>query len=575
MCLLGGLKENEGNVHIGGKPVCDDSWDLKDGLVVCKELGYHAIVKITKESTYGKVNPDFAMDNVMCLGNEYSIKNCTFSSDDDCGASEGAGVMCDTRSKQQIDDELRLIQICFDEGVSYNFGGYIDFEVSLSPLACQKHCQNHPDCSHFTFYPERGRCYRKMGNEKKSTEGAISGPRNCSDPTYTAPPPGPTTPSTCGSPGAICLQGGTNTSEGNVLIENRPICDDDWNLLNAHIACKQLGFIGAMSFTKESKFGLTSANFRMDNVQCDGTEEKLVDCEYQRNHDCSEGEAAGVVCDTRTKDVEEIQELSCFEPGVSYSPGDWIDYDIVLSAYDCQVSCAAHPECMHFSFYRDTQKCYRKTTNNSFPSAAAISGPRKCATNVTSLNGNNTASSNVSDPTTTTERNCDVPGVVCLKRGSSPNEGNVYIGGKPVCDDSWDTRDARVVCHELGYPDVMITYIESHFGAVGETFAMDNVECTGKETSLGVCVHKSTDDCGPAEAAGVLCDNGTQIEIPGDCQADGKLCLIGGENEYEGNVYYGGKPVCDDGWSFADAHVVCVALGYAEAVYAKKERQTL
>ena len=57
-----------------------------------------------------------------------------------------------------------------------------------------------------------------MGNEKKSTEGAISGPRNCSDPTYTAPPPRPTTPSTCGSPGAICLQGGTNTSEGNVLI---------------------------------------------------------------------------------------------------------------------------------------------------------------------------------------------------------------------------------------------------------------------------------------------------------------------------------------------------------------------
>ena len=37
------------------------------------------------------------------------------------------------------------------------------------------------------------------------------------------------------------------------------------------------------------------------------------------------------------QDVEEIQELSCFEPGVSYSPGNWIDYDIVLTAYDCQV----------------------------------------------------------------------------------------------------------------------------------------------------------------------------------------------------------------------------------------------
>ena len=49
------------------------------------------------------------------------------------------------------------------------------------------------------------------------------GPRNCSDPAYTAPPPstGSTTPSTCDSPGAICLQGGQNSSEGNILIENR------------------------------------------------------------------------------------------------------------------------------------------------------------------------------------------------------------------------------------------------------------------------------------------------------------------------------------------------------------------
>ena len=30
------------------------------------------------------------MDNVMCLGNEKTIKNCTFNADDDCGASEGA-----------------------------------------------------------------------------------------------------------------------------------------------------------------------------------------------------------------------------------------------------------------------------------------------------------------------------------------------------------------------------------------------------------------------------------------------------------------------------------------------------
>ena len=36
-------------------------------------------------------------------------------------------------------------------------------------------------------------------------------------------------------------------------------------------------------------------------------------------------------------------------------------------------------------------------------------------------------------------------GVVCLKGGNSPNEGNVFIGGKPVCDDSWDTRYTQTI----------------------------------------------------------------------------------------------------------------------------------
>ena len=38
-----------------------------------------------------------------------------------------------------------------------------------------------------------------------------------------------------------------------------------------------------------------------------------------------------------------------------------------------------------------------------------------------------------------------------LRGGSSRKEGNVFINGKPVCDDMWDKKDAVVACRMLRY----------------------------------------------------------------------------------------------------------------------------
>ena len=69
---------------------------------------------------------------------------------------------------------------------------------------------------------------------------------------------------------------------GNVLVgppgSEKPVCDDNWNLINADVACKQvtrpmsnhpscqLGWAGAVTMTKESRFGTHGSVFAMDQV---------------------------------------------------------------------------------------------------------------------------------------------------------------------------------------------------------------------------------------------------------------------------------------------------------------------
>ena len=56
-------------------------------------LGYKA-GQPTLQSQFGSVPSIFAMDNVNCIGNETSLLDCTHLTEDNCGPTEGAGVIC-------------------------------------------------------------------------------------------------------------------------------------------------------------------------------------------------------------------------------------------------------------------------------------------------------------------------------------------------------------------------------------------------------------------------------------------------------------------------------------------------
>jgi hypothetical protein len=102
---------------------------------------------------------------------------------------------------------------------------------------------------------------------------------------------------------------------------------------------------------------------------------------------------------------------------------------------------------------------------------------------------------------------------VRLVDGRTPNDGRVEICFEgvwgSVCDDSWDERDAEVVCRQLGYDGRPIALMSHPFlSDYSLQYHLDDVDCSGSEDMLSDCAHGGigVHNCiEMAEEAGVTC----------------------------------------------------------------------
>ena len=102
--------------------------------------------------------------------------------------------------------------------------------------------------------------------------------------------------------GAVRLAGSTKTNKGRVEVYHNgkwgTVCDDQWDMNDAKVVCRQLGFSGVLQAHRTATFGRGKGPIHFDELRCDGTEERLIDCPHPGVgvHDCGHAEDAGVAC---------------------------------------------------------------------------------------------------------------------------------------------------------------------------------------------------------------------------------------------------------------------------------------
>ncbi|XP_071493771.1 scavenger receptor cysteine-rich domain-containing protein DMBT1-like [Diadema antillarum] len=536
--LVGGSNDREGRVEVyyqgAWGTICDDQWDSNDAEVVCRMLGYPAAERAIGQASFGQGEGRIVLDNVQCQGSEERLVDCPHNGffQHNCGHHEDAvevlyrgrwGTVCDDQWDRR-DAAVVCRMLGFPAAIRAVSGarfGRGQGRIVLDNVQCQGREQNLADCRHNGFFQHN--C--------QHTEDA-----------------------------GVVLVGGSNNREGRVEVYYQgawgTICDDQWDSNDAEVVCRMLGYPAAERAIGQASFGQGEGRIVLDNVQCQGSEERLVDCPHNGffQHNCGHHEDAGVSCRGKVApfQLRLVGGSNDREGRVEvYYQGAWGTIcDDQWDSNDAEVVCrmlgypAAERAIGQASFGQGEGRIVLDNVQCQGSEERLVDCPH---------NG-------------FFQHNCGHHEDARLVGGSNNREGRVevYYQGAwgTICDDQWDSNDAEVVCRMLGYPAAERAIGQASFGQGEGRIVLDNVQCQGSEERLVDCPHNGffQHNCGHHEDAGVSCRGKV---------APFQLRLVGGSNDREGRVevYYQGAwgTICDDQWDSNDAEVVCRMLGYPAA----------
>ncbi|XP_076860595.1 scavenger receptor cysteine-rich type 1 protein M130-like [Brachyhypopomus gauderio] len=550
--LVGGISPCAGRVEVLHRgqwgTVCDDNWDIEDAAVVCRELDCGEAVYVLGDSHFGPGSGPIWMDDVDCSGSDSTLKNCRSAGwgKHNCNPTTNAGVICSgvrLVGGSHCSGRVEVLHVKTWSTVCDADFDQQDAEVVCRELGCGLPVEV---LGAVAF----GRGEGQMWTEELQCRGNESDIYSC--------PTSPSLKHDCSHDndvGLVCadsvrLVNGSSPCAGRVEVFHKgewgTVCDDNWDMRDAAVVCRELDCGEAVDVLDDLHFGPGSGPIWMDGVDCSGSESTLKNCRSAGwgKHNCNQTKTAGVICSgVRLVDGPRCSGRVEVLHGKTWSTVCDADFDQQDAEVVCRELGCGHPV-------------------EVLGAAAFGRGEGQMWTEELQCRGNE--SEIYSCPTSSTLRNnCshdnDV-GLVCadivrLLNGSSPCAGRVEVLHRgqwgTVCDDNWDMRDATVVCRELDCGEALDVLGDSYFGPGSGQIWMDDVDCSGSESTLMNCrsAEWGKHNCNQTKTAGVICSG---VRLVGGSRCSGRVEVLHGKTW---------STVCDADFDQQDAEVVCRELG--------------
>ncbi|CAH3020501.1 unnamed protein product, partial [Porites evermanni] len=306
--------------------VCDDSFDIIIGHVICRQLGYPEAIATPCCSAFGTGKRPFWLAGVKCQGNESSLFDCKLGEwghNNGCGGYDVASVVCRAPNvSTSYPPPLRLAYTpvpyagCVQVKYAGVWGdvGQFSWNRKNSRVVCRElghqdvltvvwRCSATLKSNYYTVtWMDNVRCY---GNESSLA--------NCTHRWQTFR-------SALGRDAGVFCTNGTEKDfrirlkPGNVTYAGRlevslaetwgAIDRYTWEFPDAQVACRQLGFTGAFLAVRGATYilspkGIKAMGFQwLENVKCLGNESKLSECVHDVSFTPGPVLEAGVICNS-------------------------------------------------------------------------------------------------------------------------------------------------------------------------------------------------------------------------------------------------------------------------------------